>query len=136
MNIKLRKQIRAGKRRIEKRLQTPANGSQTPELNATNIHYEISDRQQAVTCGGIGLIHQMVNKLELAESINRDVPLLQLYLPYAESDHVLNMAYNLSGRGTCVWNILSIAATTKLTSTRWARHESLIRQPPVTSAAV
>jgi hypothetical protein len=102
VNAKLSKQIKARKRRIEKRLQTPADGRQTPELAATNIHYEIGERHHAVACGGIGLIHQMVNQLELAESINRDAPLLKLYLPYSESDHVLNMAYNILAGGTCL----------------------------------
>ncbi len=44
----------------------------------------------------------MVSKLELAKSINRDVPLLKLNLPYSESDHVLNMAYNILAGGTCI----------------------------------
>ena len=102
MNAKIRKQLKARKRRIKKRLQTPPSGRQTPELQASNIHYEIADRQQAIACGGIGLIHQMVNRLELAEQINRNVPLLKLYLPYSESDHVLNIAYNILAGGTCL----------------------------------
>jgi hypothetical protein len=102
VNNKLRKQLRARKRRIKKRLQTAASGRQSPELQATNVQYEISERQQAVACGGIGLIHQMVNRLGLAEQINRGVPLFKLYLPYAESDHVLNIAYNILAGGTCL----------------------------------
>lgn len=102
MNAKLSQQIKARKRRIENRLQTPANGRQTPEFAAANMHYEIAERQQAVACGGIGLIHQMVNKLELAEQINYGVPLFKFYLPYSESDHVLNMAYNILAGGTCL----------------------------------
>lgn len=102
MNAKIRKQLKDRKRRITKRLQSPPSGRQSPELQASNIHYEIADRQQAIACGGIGLIHQMVNRLELAEQINRSVPLLKLYLPYSESDHVLNIAYNILAGGTCL----------------------------------
>ena len=102
MNAKIRKQLKARKRRIEKRLKTPPSGRQSPELRASNIHYEIAERQQAVACGGIGLIHQMVNQLGLAEQINRHVPLFKMYLPYSESDHVLNVAYNILAGGTCL----------------------------------
>ena len=102
MNKKLTDQIRTRKRRIARRLQSPPTGRQSPELKATNIHYEIAQRQQAISSGGIGLIHQMVNRLELARQINRSVPLLKLYLPYSESDHVLNIAYNILAGGTCL----------------------------------
>jgi hypothetical protein len=97
-----RKQLNARKRRIKKRLSSPPTGRQSPELQATNIQYEIAERPQAIACGGIGMIHQMVNRLELAKQINRDVPLFKFYLPYAESDHVLNMAYNILAGGTCL----------------------------------
>ena len=99
---RIRKQLKARKGRIEKRLQTPASGRQTPELQATNIQYEISERQQAIACGGIGMIHQVVNRLGLAEQINHSVPLFKVYLPYAESDHVLNIAYNILAGGSCL----------------------------------
>lgn len=75
MNSKIRKQLKVRKRRIQERLQSPPDGRQTPKLQATNIRYEISERQQAIACGGIGLIHQMVNTLGLAEQINHGVPL-------------------------------------------------------------
>ena len=44
----------------------------------------------------------MVHTLGLAEQINRGVPLFRFYLPYAESDHVLNIAYNMLAGGTCL----------------------------------
>jgi len=102
VNANPSKQSKARKRRIEKRLQAAATGRQSPELNASNIHYEIAQRQQATACGGIGMIHQMVNRLGLAEEINRNVPLFKFFLPYAESDHVLNIAYNILAGGTCL----------------------------------
>jgi len=102
VNARLRKQLKTRKRRIRKRLDSAATGRQSPEINANNIHYEISERQQAIACGGLGLIHQMVNRLELAQEINRDVRLFKVYMPYSESDHVLNMAYNIMAGGTCL----------------------------------
>ncbi len=71
-------------------------------ISASNIHYEIADRQQAIAAGGMGLIHRMVKLLQLDTKINAYVNLLKVYLPYAESDHVLNIAYNILAGGTCL----------------------------------
>lgn len=100
MKVKRKRQIAARQRSIAVRLQSDPTGRQSPELRATNIHYEISGRQLAISCGGIGLIHQLVNRLQLASKINRSIPLFKFYLPYSESDHVLNIAYNILAGGT------------------------------------
>ena len=71
-------------------------------ISASNIHYEIAERTRAISGGGIGMIHQMVKRLELDQVINRSVNLFKIYLPYSESDHVLNIAYNLLAGGTCL----------------------------------
>jgi hypothetical protein len=102
VNDKIRRQLKARKRRIEKRLAKPTSGSQCPEITASNIHYEIAERQQAIASGGIGLIHGMVKAVELDKAINERVNLFKFYLPYSESDHVLNMAYNIFAGGTCI----------------------------------
>ena len=73
-----------------------------PVLAGANIHYEVAERTHGIACGGIGLIHDMVQRLGLAEAINRSVPVFKRYLPYSESDHVLNIAYNLLAGGTCL----------------------------------
>jgi hypothetical protein len=59
-----------------------------------NIHYEIGDKDQGLHCGGIGAVHLLVQQLGLADAIDRDLHLLQRHVPYFESDHVLNLAYN------------------------------------------
>jgi hypothetical protein len=71
-------------------------------ISASNIHYEIADHARAISAGGIGMIHQMAKQLGLDDAINRSVNLFKLYLPYSESDHVLNIAYNLLAGGTCL----------------------------------
>ncbi len=43
--------------------------------------------------GGIGAVGRLVSK-QLAREIDRHLELLR-HLPYHESDHVLNIAYNL-----------------------------------------
>lgn len=102
MNAKIRRQLKARKRRIEKRLDKTKMGRECPVLSASNIDYELAERTQAISAGGIGLIHKMVGRLGLERMINQTVNLFKIYLPYAESDHVLNMAYNLLAGGTCL----------------------------------
>jgi len=77
-------------------------GSECPVISATNIDYEMADRTKAISAGGIGLIHKMVCQLALDQMINQTLNLFKIYLPYSESDHVLNIAYNLLAGGTCL----------------------------------
>jgi hypothetical protein len=74
-------------------------------LAARNIHYDMSDRDRAIACGGIGSIHLLARKVGLIDAIDRDVHLLKAHLPYHESDHVLNIAYNLMAGGNCLQDI-------------------------------
>jgi DDE family transposase len=69
-------------------------------FTASNIHYEMADRTRGLNCAGIGAIHQMVLAVGLAQALDRDVRLLKVHLPYHESDHVLNIAYNILAGGT------------------------------------
>jgi hypothetical protein len=71
-----------------------------PELRAANIHYEVADKAIGHGCGGLGVIHQMVNKLGLAEVIDATLELLEIHKPYHESDHVLSIVYNILAGGT------------------------------------
>lgn len=88
--------LRKRKRRIERRLDPERRWSEqpTPMLRASNIHFEMAERDRAVNYGGIGAIHLMGQRLGLAEQIDGRVQLLKRHLPYHESDHVLNLAYN------------------------------------------
>jgi hypothetical protein len=74
-------------------------------FTASNIHYEISQRDRGIAQGGIGAIHALVKELGLAEAIDRRVVLFKFHLPYHESDHVLNLAYNGLCEGTCLEDI-------------------------------
>ena len=102
MNAKIRRQLAARKRSIKKRLDKTGFDGQFPMLSASNIAYEIADKTRAISAGGIGIIHRMVKQFKLDQAINRAVNLFKIYLPYAESDHVLNIAYNLLAGGTCL----------------------------------
>jgi ribosomal protein L5 len=68
-------------------------------FKASNLHYEMAERVQGINCGGIGAMHLMVQRLGLIEDIDRNLQLLKIHLPYHESDHVLNIAYNILAGG-------------------------------------
>ncbi len=61
-------------------------------LSASNIHYDMDGRNKGIANGGIGIIHQMAGKSGLVNEIDTRLELLKRYLPYHESDHILNMA--------------------------------------------
>lgn len=96
---KYNKILRKKKRKIAKRLKRKQwEDQKRPIFTAKNIHYEIAERSQAIACGGIGAIHQMVIRSGLVKEIDEKLELLKRHVPYYESDHILNIAYNvLSG---------------------------------------
>lgn len=76
-----------------------------PMFAAKNIHYEMADRTRAIGCGGIGAFHLLARNSGLIDAINKNLQLLKIHLPYHESDHVLNIAYNTLAGGTCLEDI-------------------------------
>jgi hypothetical protein len=103
VNDNLRRQIERRKHRNVQRLDRWNLGDTSqPVLSAGNIRYELAERASGTTCGGIGAIHRLVRELGLAEAIDRQLHLLKMHLPYHESDHVLNLAYNALCGGTCL----------------------------------
>lgn len=95
MNRRVRRALAAGKRKIEQRHADAVHENNSgPVLSASNIRYEIAQRTHAVCEGGIGAIHRMVQKLKLPNRIDAALDLLKRHVPYHESDHVLNIAYN------------------------------------------
>ena len=94
------------KANLAKRLERKQYPEQpSPLLRAQNIHYEIAERVRAIDCGGIGAFHLLACNTGLVDAINENVHLLKRYLPYHESDHVLNIAYNTLTGGTCLDDI-------------------------------
>jgi hypothetical protein len=101
------RKLRERKRRIQRRINPPApdTDSTAPMFSASNIHYEIADRTRGIAAGGIGAIHLLVRQIGLIDDINRELPLLKRHLPYFESDHVLNIAYNILAGGRRIEHI-------------------------------
>jgi len=92
--------VRKRQKRIQKRLEKKHYQNQPkPIMTGQNIHYEMGDKTRAINCGGIGAIHKMVKQIGLDKEINDNLELLKVHLPYHESDHVLNIAYNVLAGG-------------------------------------
>jgi hypothetical protein len=94
----IRRQLAAAAWKIEARLATAEGGQEPrgagPEFSAGTVHYEIAGRSHAITCGGIGAMHQLANKVGLVDALNTRLRILQRRRPYRESDHILNIVYN------------------------------------------
>jgi hypothetical protein len=71
-----------------------------PMLGTGRVHYEIGANTDATSYGGIAAVHRLVTRLGLTRGIDRKLKLLKVHLPYYESDHVLNLAYNVMCGGT------------------------------------
>jgi hypothetical protein len=71
----------------------------------SNLQYQIAERTRAIGFGGIGAMHKLVCRLGLDTKINKNIILLKCHVPYWESDHVLNIAYNVLTGGTCLEDI-------------------------------
>lgn len=106
MSSDTHKKLEKRKRKIKNKLKN-RNWEEQPKpmLNGSNIHYDIDGRHIGISCGGIGIIHQLVQKIGLPGEINSKLELLKRHLPYHESDHILNIAYNILSGGTCLEDI-------------------------------
>jgi len=98
--------LRRCKRNLKRRLAPKRWREQRrPMFRPTNRVYEMSGRAKGITCGGIGAMATLVESLGLPARINQWVKVLKRHLPYHESDHVLNMVYNILSGGTCLEDI-------------------------------
>ena len=100
MKASIRKKLTRRKRRIERRLRPKKFKERSqPMLAAANIQYDVAERSRGLAAGGIGGMHLLAQKMGLVEAIDRHVHVLKRHLPYHESDHVLNIAYNILAGG-------------------------------------
>jgi hypothetical protein len=100
------KKLNKRKKKIAKRTRKRNwKDQRKPMLTCPNISYDVDDRNRGIGNGGIGIIHQLVEKISLADEINNCLELLKRHIPYHESDHVLNLAYNILSGGHCLQDI-------------------------------
>ena len=77
----------------------PEPERQTPMITPANIHYEPGRRAQGLAPGGLGALLLIAQRTGLIAAIDHHLHLLKRHLPYFESDHVLNIAFNLLAGG-------------------------------------
>jgi hypothetical protein len=93
-------ELRRRKRRIARRLANRRGPErERPMLDADTIHYELADRARGIAAGGIGAMLLVARRTGLVADIDRRLHLLKRHLPYHESDHVLNIAFNILAGG-------------------------------------
>jgi len=104
VNATIRQKLDRWKRQIDERLGQFEGGAEPrqpgqPEFSGPRPTYEIAERVQAVACGGLAAIHQLVRKIDLPGCIDEKLGILRRARPYHDSDHVLNIPYNILAGG-------------------------------------
>ena len=101
MNRSIAKRLADRKRRIKRRLQRTnqqkyrrAAENAPPVLDTTANRYELGEKTRGFVEGGIPLMHRLACESGLVAAIDRRLHLLKMHVPYHESDHVLNLAFN------------------------------------------
>jgi hypothetical protein len=102
-NKTTRQRLRNAKRKIERRLKRAKGGMKPrregPEFTSEAAQFEFGDRVNAISCGGIGVMHNLVQRLGLPRALDEELQLLKQHRPYKESDHILNIVYNILAGG-------------------------------------
>ena len=89
--------LRARRKKILDRLEAaaPAPDAGSPVLGGVGVEYELAQRTQATSHGGVALVLQLATVTGLITAIDKRLKLLKIHRPYHESDHVLSIALNL-----------------------------------------
>ena len=102
VNANVARKLLRRKHRVLRRINPSAPDCERPDpvFTASNIHYEIAYRMRGIAAGGIGAVLLLARKIGLIDDIDRDLHLLKRHMPYHESDHVLNIAFNILAGGS------------------------------------
>lgn len=102
----IEKKLKKRKKKIKNRTKRKNWEEQDqPMLSGSNIHYDYDGRNKGIANGGIGIIHMLAQKTGLIKELDEQLEILKRHIPYHESDHILNIAYNLLAGGTCLEDI-------------------------------
>jgi len=95
-----RRLLRQRQRRILDRIaHRPGPPGDEPMMTATNIHYERGERVGGLAAGGLGALLLLARQIGWIRDLDHQLHLLKVHLPYHESDHVLNIAFNILAGG-------------------------------------
>jgi Transposase DDE domain group 1 len=100
VQARIKQRLRNCKRRIQYRLRKKQWDEQRrPMFQAQNIHYDMAAKAKGLHCAGLGAFGLLERQLDLAAAINGKIRLLKRHVPYFESDHILNLTYNILAGG-------------------------------------
>jgi len=105
VKTKVRRQLQKRNRRLRRRISVEHGHWQSPMIRPTTTKLVLSDRQQAVSCGGLAAIIELIKTVGLRKELNASANVFKLHLPYDEADHIFNIALNLLAGGTCLDHI-------------------------------
>ena len=105
MKSKIRQELRRRNRRLRRRISVKHGKWQSPMIRPSVTKLELADKQQAISCGGIAVILDLIKTIGLRQELNSAAKVFKLCLPYDEADHILNIALNLLAGGTCLDHI-------------------------------
>jgi hypothetical protein len=74
-------------------------------MGRQGVSYEVAERTRAIAHGGLGVVLRIVALCGLVRRLDERVDVLQVHRPYHESDHVLNIAYNILCGGQTLQDI-------------------------------
>ena len=106
VNSTVKKRLRNSKHRIENRLRKRHWQEQRRRMFPDrNIHYDVAAKVRGGRFGGLGACLLLAKRLDLADALDTELHLLKRHLPYHDSDHVLNLTYNILVGGTCLQDL-------------------------------
>jgi hypothetical protein len=106
---RIAQRLRNSKRRISHRLRQRRWQEQRQRLFPDqNIHYDYSVKVRAGRFGGLGACLLLLQRLDLADALDAKLSLLKRHLPYHESDHILNLCYNILAGGSTLSDLESL----------------------------
>jgi hypothetical protein len=70
-----------------------------PQLAGGNERFEVADRVSATAFGGVALMHRLARAIGLPALIDGAVRIFRGPSPYATSDHVMHLTYNVVAGG-------------------------------------
>jgi Transposase DDE domain group 1 len=103
VKARIKKRLRNCKRRIQHRLRKKQWEEQRRRMfQDQNIHYDIAAKTKGLNGAGLGVFHLLEQRLGLADALNARLHLLKRHVPYFESDHILNLTYNVLAGGRTI----------------------------------
>jgi len=107
VKLRISRQLAKKKRQLKRRLKRARQrrDSGEPVLPQTEVTYDFADRVQAMPHGGLAAVHKLAVGVGLVGRLDQKLELLKVHRPYHESDHVLNIAYNVMCGGQTLEDI-------------------------------